>query len=429
MSVEKNNKFNINLSLLPGRNSPKIKIIQEQDEEKVEQDVTKKLPFNKLNLQQVSKENTNSNPDSERSLHEPESPGSKSERSPREGETYDVSKLKLNLPKKESFQMEKTESDSSDSSSRQSSTKSSLDLGLKLPLKNEDNEEEKREKPKLTLNLNFKKEPTLSTSPDKSSEREIDIKPAVLPALRLNNLKQPIFGQEIDSPQASSESDRTDPEKKITLSSPTIPINQGKRIPTLQSPFSIKIPQKELNDSPLSSESDRPRAQTTSEKRKRKVRLDLLLGDFCTEFEVEGRVSKDDLKLNLDTTLFGDERTDLNFEFYAIKGFNEPNSPVEHYGCKPLNQDFNVKLLKQLMYENKALKVKLEKSTKTIETLQDEKKILQQQLNKEKRKSNTKEEGDEVENLKQKVEVYEKLRQEVVKQLEYLKSQQQLLEE
>lgn len=412
-----NNKFNFNLAL-PRNQSPKIKIIQEQEEDKVESEPPKKLPFNKLNLQQLSKmDNTGSNPDSERST---DSPGSKSERSPREGETYDVSKLKINIPKIQNI--EKNESDSSDSSSRQSSTKNSFDLGTKIPLKNDDEEEKPRQKPNFALNLNFKKDPNISTSPDKSSEREIDTKPAVLPKL---NLTQKLFGQEIDSP-ASSESDRErDSDKKLGIMSPTIPILSGnKRLP-IGSPFSIKIPVRDNSDSPLSSDGDR--TKSVEKRKSRKVRMDLLLGDFCTEFEVEGRVTKEDLKINLDNTLFGDERTDLNFEFYNIKGFNEPNSPVEHYACKPLNQDFNVKLLKQLMYENKALKVKLEKQSKTIETLQEDKKNLQNELNKEKKEELPQDE--QVENLKQKVQVYEKLRQEVLKQLEYLKAQQQLLEE
>jgi len=233
------------------------------------------------------------------------------------------------------------------------------------------------------------------------------------------NLKQKDFGQDIDSP-SSSESDRTENSEKKFMS-PTIPI-LGKRLP-IGAPFSIKIPQKDT-DSPSSSESDRKSGD--GKKRTRRVKLDLLLGDFCTEFEVEGRMTKEDLKSNLDNTMFGEDKGDLSFEFYQIKGFNETNSPVEHYACKPLNQDFNVKLLKQLMYENKGLKVKLERSNKLIDVLTEEKKVLKEELNKEKKEISGE---DQVKELKQKVQVYEKLRLDVLKQLEYLKGQQLLLEE
>eukprot|EP01080_Neovahlkampfia_damariscottae_P002225 gene2225-2399_t len=107
---------------------------------------------------------------------------------------------------------------------------------------------------------------------------------------------------------------------------------------------------------------------------KKKIHLDLLFTDLCPDFEIEEELTNENIKPYIDKIWFGNEKKETEFEFFELTKLNsDEDEETYHLACRPTNQDFSVKLLKSVLYQNKMLKIKLEKSSEAIRTFSNEK--------------------------------------------------------
>jgi hypothetical protein len=79
-------------------------------------------------------------------------------------------------------------------------------------------------------------------------------------------------------------------------------------------------------------------AEKTTEKKK--IRIDLLFSDLCTEFEIEGDITNENLKPHVEKAWFGDDKKEFDFEFYELSKVNsedDEDDEIYHIACKPLH--------------------------------------------------------------------------------------------
>jgi hypothetical protein len=162
--------------------------------------------------------------------------------------------------------------------------------------------------------------------------------------------------------------------------------------------------------------------QMAQDRPKRIVKMDILLTDLTTAFETEGTATLDEVKQNFSGIFTDDEFFDFDYFNLIPKHNNDPS--FEYIGCKPKHGEFDFKFLKNLMSDNKAMRVSIEKTHQTMQQLSLENEQTRIEIERVKVESTKTQEFETLRNL---ATHYERLLQDTLSILRQLKAQQEIL--
>ena len=82
---------------------------------------------------------------------------------------------------------------------------------------------------------------------------------------------------------------------------------------------------------------------------KKKIHIDLLFSDLCTDFEIEEELTTENIKPYIEKVWFGNEKKEIDFEFFELSKLNsdEDDDETYHLACKPINQGLRKKKKKK----------------------------------------------------------------------------------